>query len=382
MRQVDIIGVGITRFGKHLEKPLLQLSSTAALHALKDAGIKPSEIGAGFYGNGLAPRLFGDLTAGQNVLWEVGINGVPVVNIENACTSSSSAFYLAWIGIAAGVYDTAIVVGAEKMNVPGFGLISSGETQLDSLEGMVTPASFALRAVRHMQTYGTTKEQLAMVAVKNRRHSALNPRSQFRDPITVEDVLNSPMISDPITRLSCCPNADGAAAIVLCASEVSRRYSSHPIKVAASVLVTGKYENPRELVPWETDYRGCRTAYEKAGLGPQDLDAIECHDAFTIAEILHYEAIGLCPEGEGGRLIESGATSLGGRIPVNPSGGLLSKGHPVGATGAAQIVEGVLQLRGQAGDYQVEGAKVFLAHCMGGDKDVDGKSCTVNILCK
>ncbi len=380
MRQVDIIGAGITTFGKHLETSLLRLGSAVALQALKDACIKPSQIGAGFYGNGLAPRLFGEFTAGQNVFWEVGINAVPVVNVENACTSSSSAFYLACMGIVAGMYDTAIVVGAEKMNVPGFGLITSSETQLDCLEGLVTPASFALRAVRHMQMFGTTKEQLAMVAVKNRKHASLNPLSQFKDPLTVEQVLNSPMISDPLTRLMCCPNADGAAAVVLCASDISHRFTAHPVKVAASILVSGKYENPRDLVLWETDYRACQTAYEKAGLGPQDLDIIECHDAFTIAEILHYEAMQLCSTGEGGHLVESGATSLGGKIPVNPSGGLLSKGHPVGATGVAQIIEGVLQLRGQAGAHQIEGAKVFLAHCMGGDKDADGKSCTVNIL--
>ncbi|MCL5957734.1 MAG: thiolase family protein [Chloroflexi bacterium] len=380
MRQVDVIGVGITGFGKHPEKSVVDLGSQAALEALRDAGIKPSDIGAGFSAIALGGRLFGELTTGQNIFWQVGINRVPVFNVENACTSSSSAFHLAWTGIAAGIYDTAIVVGAEKMVVPGFGLINSGETQLDTLEGMVTPASFAMRAVRYMATYGTTPEQLAQVAVKNRRHGSLNPLAQYREPVGVDDVLNSPMIADPLTRLSCCPIADGAAAVVLCAGEVSRRYTSHPVHLAASVLVTGSYENPMDLVPWETDYRGCRAAYEQAGLGPEDLDAVECHDAFTIAEILHYEAMGLCPEGEGGHLVVSGATSLGGRIPVNPSGGLLSRGHPVGATGAAQIVEGVLQLRGQAGLRQVEGAQVFLAHCMGGDKDADAKTCTVHIL--
>jgi acetyl-CoA acetyltransferase len=380
MRQVDIIGVGLTFFGKQPERSLLNLGSAVALEAIKDAGIKPSQIGAGFYSNARGGSLFGEYTAGQNVLWQVGINRVPIVNVENACTSSSSAFYLAWSGIAAGLYDTAIVVGTEKMFVPGLGLIVSSDTQLDCLEGLVTPATFALRAKLHMDLYGTTKEQLAMVAVKNRRHASLNPRAQFRDAITVEDVLISPMISDPLTRLSCCPNADGAAAAVLCASEISRRYTSTPVKVAASVLVTGSYENPAELEHWETDYRGCRVAYEQAGLGPGDLSAIECHDAFTIAEILHYEAMGLCAEGEGGRLVQSGATTLGGRIPVNPSGGLLSKGHPLGATGVGQIVEGALQLRRKAGGYQVENPKVFLAHCMGGDKDADTKSCTVHIL--
>jgi acetyl-CoA acetyltransferase len=266
------------------------------------------------------------------------------------------------------------------MMVPGFGLISAGDMELDALEGLVTPASFALRAARYMNSYGVTARQLAEVAVKNRFHASLNPYAQFHDLITVDDVLNSPMIADPLTKLSCCPNADGAAAVILCTAKQSRRYTSKPVRVATSVLVSGSYENPLDHVPWETDFRACRTAYEKAGLGPEDVDAAECHDAFTIAEILHYEAMGFCAEGEGGRLVESGATRLGGRIPVNPSGGLLSKGHPVGATGVGQIVEGVRHLRGEAGKRQVEGARVFFAQCMGGDKDGDARSCTANIL--
>ena len=178
----------------------------------------------------------------------------------------------------------------------------------------------------------------------------------------------------------CCPNADGAAAVVLCASELSARYASKPIHVAASLLVTGTYENPCNLAQWNADKRAAGIAYEKAGLGPEDLDAVECHDAFTISEIFHYEGLGLCPEGEGGPFVESGATSFGGKIPVNLSGGLLSKGHPLGATAVAQLVEGVKQLRGEAGAMQVEGAKVFMAECMGADKLGDVKSCTVNIL--
>lgn len=380
MREVDIIGVGMTTFGKHLNMTFMDLGTLPILEALKDGGIKPPEVEIGFCSYALAGRLFGVAVAGQSIFWQAGINRIPIINVENACTSGSSAFHLAWANIAGGVYDTAIVVGVEKMVVPGFGLISSGDTELDTLEGLVTPASFALRAMRYMNTYGATPAQLARVAVKNRYHASLNPYAQFREPITVEDVLNSPMISDPLTKLSCCPNADGAAAVVLCAADKSRRYTSKPVRVAASVLVTGSYENPMDLVPWETDFRACRKAYEQAGIGPDDIDFAECHDAFTIAEILHYEAMGLCPTGEGGRLVESGATTLGGRIPVNPSGGLLSKGHPVGATGVAQLVEGVRHLRGEAGKRQVENARVFFAHCMGGDKDGDARTCTTHVL--
>jgi acetyl-CoA acetyltransferase len=380
MRKVDIVGVGMTRFGKHLDKSFMELGTAPILEALKDARMKPSEIGAGFCSYALAGHLFGAVTAGQSIFWQAGINRVPIVNVENACTSGSSALYLAWTGIGAGLYDTAVILGVEKMVVPGFGLIGGGDTELDILEGLVTPASFAMRALRHMTQYGTTPAQLAQVAVKNRYHASLNPLAQFKDPITVDDVLNSPMIADPLTRLSCCPNADGAAAIVLSAAKYSKRYTSRPVRLAASVLKTGSYENPIDLVPWETDYRACRAAYEQAGIGPEDIDVAECHDAFTIAEILHYEAMGLCATGEGGRFVESGATRIGGRVPVNTSGGLLSKGHPVGATGVAQVVEGVRQLKGEAGDRQVPGAKVFVAQCMGGDKDGDGRTCTYNIL--
>lgn len=380
MRKVDIIGVGMTSFGKHIDKTFVQLGAQAVLEAMRDAGIKPSQVEAGFSSCALASRLFGATTSGQTIFWEAGISRIPVVNIENACTSGSTAINLAWTGIAAGMYDTAVVVGVEKMVVPQMGLISSGDTELDTLEGLVTPASFAMRAVRHMEQYGTTPQQMAMVAVKNRFHAGLNKLSQFKDPITVEDVLNAPMVADPLTRLSCCPTADGAAAIVLCAAGRSRRFKMKRVRIAASVLVTGSYENPLEFVPWETDSRGCKAAYEQAGVGPDDIDVAECHDAFTISEILHYEAMQLCPEGEGGRLVESGATQLGGRIPMNTSGGLLSKGHPVGATGVAQLVEGTRQLRGEAEKRQVEGSKVFFAQCMGGDKDGDTRSCTAHIL--
>ena len=380
MRSVSVVATGIIPFGKHLDQTLVQLGRQAALNALLDGGIKPSEVGIGFFANFLGAKTFGDFTIGQNVFWEVGINKIPVVNVENACTSGSSAFHMAWLSIASGQYDVAIVAGAEKMYVPGIGLINSGETQWDTRLGFVVPAGFAIRAKRHMHEYGTTAEQLACIAVKNRKHGSLNPIAQYKDPLTIADVLNSPMVCDPLTRLSCCPIGDGAAALILCASSKARRYTHNPVAIRSSVLVTGGYENPLSLLPWETDFRGCRLAYEKAGLGPEDIHVAECHDAFTIAEVLHYEALGFCPEGEGGRLAISGETSLGGKRPVNVSGGLLSKGHPLGATGVAQIIEIVLQLRGKAGARQVDPAKVGIAHCMGGDKDGDGKSCTVNIL--
>lgn len=379
MTSVAVVGIGMTAFGKHFEKTTVDMGAEAARLALKDAGLRPDQIEAGFFSTVLATRLFGDATVGQNVFWEVGINGVPVVNVENACTSGSTAFYLAYNMIAAGRAEAVIVAGAEKLYVPEFGLINSGETELDSQLGLVTPASFAMRAHRHMHDFGTTLEQLALVAVKNRAHAALNPLAQFRKPIGLEEVLAPPMIADPFTRLQCCPNADGAAAVILAAPSLARRLG-RGVSVETAVLRTGDYQNPQNMSMWNTDYNACRLAYENAGIAPEDLDIVECHDAFTIAEILHYEALGLCKPGEGGRYVQDGHAGLGGKCPVNVSGGLLSRGHPLGATGVAQIVEIVTQLRKEAGARQVEGARIGLAHCMGGDKAGDTKSVTVVIL--
>lgn len=379
MASVKVAGIGITAFGKYPERSLVNMAAEAALLAIRDAGIKPSQVEACFFANGLASRLFGDFTVGQNVFWELGINRVPVINVENACTSGSTALYLAYNLVAAGQAEIALVVGAEKMYVPEFGLINSGQTELDTQLGLVAPASFALRAIRYMSEFGVTPEQLAQVAVKNRRHAQHNPLAQFREPLTAEEVLASPMIVDPLTRLQCCPIADGAAAVLVCSPPFARRMA-RAVNLEAIILCSGNYESPQDLTKWETDYRACGLVYEKAGIGPKDLDVVEVHDAFTISEILHYEALGLCKEGEGGKYVEEGHTKLGGHCPVNVSGGLLSRGHPVGATGIAQACEIVTQLREEAGERQVEGAKVGLAHCMGGDKAGDTKSCTVAIF--
>ena len=374
-----IIGTGITAFGPQPDRTIVSLGVEAGLLALQDCAVSHLEVGAGFFANALGARLFGDTTIGQNVFAELGITRVPVINTENACTSGSTAFYLALQSIAAGQSDVVLVIGAEKMCVPGLGLIDSGNAEIETQLGMVTPASFAMRAKRHMYNYGTTREQLAAVTVKSRRHAALNPLAQFRTPETVDQVLASPRIADPLTRSQCCPIADGAAALVLASDEYAAKFE-RAIRVDAAVLTSGSYENQGDMTQWETDQRTATQTYEKAGIGPKDIDIVECHDAFTIAEILHYEGLGLCKPGEGGNLVESGATSLGGRIPVNVSGGLLSRGHPVAATGIAQLVELVFQLRNEAGRRQVEDCKTGLAHCMGGDRGGDTKSCTVVVL--
>ncbi|NMM29091.1 MAG: thiolase family protein [Glaciimonas sp.] len=379
MSTVLIAGTGNIPFGKHPGRSVTSMACEAGLNALKDSGLAAADVRMGFFANALATKLFGDLTIGQNVFADLGMPGIPVMNVENACTSGSAAFYMACMAIRSGEVDSAMVIGSEKMCVPQLGLLSSGNSEIDTLLGMVTPASFAMRARRHMSEFGTTLEQMAMVSVKSRQHSAFNPIALFSKPVTVEEVLASPLIADPLTRLQSCPIADGASAIILCSEALGRRIGA-TVKVRACVLRSGTYANPQDLARWHTDYEGARLAYEQAGIGPGDLDVIECHDAFSIAEIMHYEALGLCPPGEGGRFVQSGAAGLGGAHPVNVSGGLLSRGHPVGATGVEQVVELVNQLRGRAGQRQVAGARVALAHCMGGDRAADAKSMTAVVL--
>jgi acetyl-CoA acetyltransferase len=275
-----------------------------------------------------------------------------------------------------------IVAGVEKTVMPKGTLLNVGAGEYETKLGEVFPGYFALIAKKHMERYGTTLEQMAKVSVKNHFNGILNPYAQFKKPLTVEEVLNSPMIADPLTLYSCCPNSDGAAALVLCSQEKTRNINGRSVKLAASVLTTGTYDNERDITSWEVEKRAAAKAYKMASLGPEDLDIVEVHDAFTISEIIHYEGLGLCPQGEGGRLINEGTTELTGKIPVNPSGGLLSKGHPVGASGVAQVVEIVWQLRGEADKRQVNRHRVGLAQIMGGNKEGDTRACTVHILIK
>lgn len=380
MRDVYIIGVGMTLFGKHPDRSLRSLGFEACLNAIRDAGITPKEIEAGYCGNALAPAIQGETGVGQNVFWEVGIKGIPIVNTENACASGSTALREGWMAIAGGFHDTVIVAGVEKTVMPKGTMLNVGAAELENQLGEVFPGYFALVAQKHMERYGTTREQLAKVSVKNHFHGMLNPYAQFQKRLSLEEVLNSPMIADPLTLYSCCPNSDGAAALILCSRKKTRNTHGRLVRIAASVLTTGTYENQRDITYWESEKRAAKEAYQIASLGPEDLDVVEVHDAFTISEIIHYEGIGLCPPGEGGHLIDEGATELGDRIPVNPSGGLLSKGHPVGASGVAQVVEIVWQLRNEAGKRQVKNARVGLAQIMGGNKEGDARACTVHIL--
>ena len=235
-------------------------------------------------------------------------------------------------------------------------------------------------AQRYLYEYGLSSQDLALVAVKNRLHGSLNPYSQFQKPVTVEEVVSSPMIADPLTRLSCCPLCDGAAAAILATKETAVRLNKKKVTVAASVLQSGSYQNPINLSNWDLNVRAAEEAYNTANLGPEDIDLAEVHDCFTISEVLHYETLGFCNKGEGIKFLKDGETQLGGKVPFSVSGGLLAKGHPVGCTGMAQIVEAVWQLRGEAGERQVPNARVALTHTMGGLKEGDCKATTINIL--
>ena len=382
MRNVYIIGGGMTPFGKHLEKSLKDLGREACFNALKDADVQPSEIEAGYCGNALGPMLQGETGVGQNVFWEVGISGIPIVNIENACASGSAAIREAWMAVSGGFYDTVMVVGVEKAVMPKGTMLNVGEGDLAMQIGEAFPVHFALIAKKHMEQYGTTREQLAKVSVKNHCNGTLNPYAQFTKKMSVEEVLNSPMIADPFTLYSCCPNSDGAACVILSSENRVDTKKSSRIRIAASVLKTGIYENQRNIANWEVEALAAKEAYAMAKVTPDELSLVELHDAFTISEIIHCEGLGLCPLGEGGQLIDSGDTEIGGRIPVNPSGGLLAKGHPVGASGVAQVVEIMWQLRGEANDRQVKNARIGLAQIMGGSKEGDTRACTVHIMIK
>lgn len=381
MRKVVVIGVGMTKFGKFPEMTVEQLGREAAWEAMKDAGVSPKDIQVAYLGNLTEGRETGhNSCVAQEILLGVGIRGIPVTRVENACSSGSTAFREAWMAVGSGLYDLAMAIGVEKLTGRGPAPLGRIGDTIEGIAGFAPPGMWAMRAQRHMAQFGTTLEQMAMVAVKNRKHGRLNPRAQYPKEVTVEEVRNSPMICYPLTLFDSCPTTDGGAAAILCTEEVAKRYTTQPIYVAAAALKSGTYESLRDIAINDIEKRAAREAYEFSNMGPEDLDLAEVHDCFTIAEIVRIENLGLCPEGEGGRLVKEGVTQLGGRLPVNPSGGLLCKGHPIGATGVAQTCELVWQLRGEAGSRQVEGAKAGLAHCSGGFVAQDTGASTVIIL--
>ncbi|MGH2784328.1 MAG: thiolase family protein [Actinomycetota bacterium] len=375
MEDVVVVGVGMTRFTKAPERTLEDMGHEAVLAAMNDAGVERADIGAAICGT-----LRSHPGIGQRVLKDLGMTGIPIVNVENACASGSTALREAMAWIRAGFADVVLAVGVESLSAQP-GLVSLGVDDYVWGSGLVLPGAYALTAKRHMAMYGTTPEHFAKVSVKSHDNAMLNPFAHFHKPVSVEDVLGSAMIADPITIYQCCPNTDGAAAAIVASASAARRFTADPIKIAGSALNSGRLVTQADA---ESDLtkRTADAAYEMAGIGPEDVDLAEVHDAFAPGELIYYEELGFCGEGEGGAYIDAGRSAIGGDgVAVNPSGGLLSRGHPFGATGLAQIAELTWHLRGRAGERQVPDAKVGLAHTMGGTLfELEANACAIHIL--
>lgn len=403
MERVAVAGVGMTRFGKYSDRGVRSLAEEAVGDALKDASVGPKDIEAVFFSNAIGGLITGqEMIRGQVALRNTGILGVPLFNVENACASASSAFHLAWMAIQSGLYDVTLAVGAEKMTHPDKAVtfraigtavdleqirelkarMSAGDKQPE-IEGGGEKKSFfmdiyAASTREYMRISGATADTFADIAVKSHRFGALNPKAQFHEPVTREQVLAAREVSPPLTVLMCSPVGDGAAAAVLMSERYARRRGlTTPVQVRASVIYSGRDRAGDE--PTALD-RVAKRAYEVAGVGPSDINVLEVHDAAAPAELIACEELGLCATGEGPKFLASGAMDLGGAHVVNPSGGLLSKGHPIGATGIAQIVEIVDQLRGRCGARQVKEARVGLTENGGGFLGRDAAAMSVHIF--
>jgi acetyl-CoA acetyltransferase len=378
----------MTRFGKYLDKSLKDLGRVACWDAMKNAGMNPLEIQAGYMGNAAGGALTSQtMVLAQVVFREVGVVGVPMMNIENACASGSTALFQAWRDIQAGFYDTAIVAGVEKLYASDTqktmaALAGGGDAELEMSVGVNFPAHWALRATKRMELFGTTREHFAKVTIKNHKNGCYNPRSQYQKEFTMEDVLGSRMIATPMSQLECSPIGDGAAALILCEASKARKYTDKPIIIAGCGLSTGSYQETRDITFNDIEQRAAVKAYEAAGIGPGEVSFAEVHDCFTVAEMMRVEGIGLCQHGEYDFLLDKGEVEIDGRLPINPSGGLLAKGHPVAATGVAQICELFWQMRGEAGKRQIANTKIGLAHCSGGGIAGDGAVSVVSIAKK
>ena len=383
MRGVSIIGIGTTPFGILEGKSLKELATLACLQAIRDAGIDRSVIEAFYLGNFISGILLGQETIAPLVANSVGLpKTAPATKVEGACCSGGIALRQAYLLVASGLADFVLVAGVEKMSAASTdknteGLASAFDQETEGRTGLTFPGFFALIARRHMYQYGTKPQHLGLVSVKNHGNSVTNPRARFRNPAVLDEVMASRMVADPLRLFDCCPISDGAAAAVLCPSEIAHQFHKKPIEILASVQTTGysttyEMEDPTTLVATVT---AARKAYEISGLSPRDIDVAELHDCFTIAEIVDSEDLGFFDTGKGGFAVEEGLTRVGGKIPINTSGGLISKGHPVGATGLGQVYEIVQQLRGLH-ENPVKDAEIGLTHNLG----ATGQLCTVNIF--
>jgi len=377
MREVCIIGVGIHRFGRFPDKTFIDLGAKATLEALNDAKVGWEKIQAAYCGS-----VYSGSGAGSNMLAEVGLSGILIMGVEAACAAGGVALRLGYQAIARGEFDMALAVGFEKM--PRGFIVSPRFQEWERQMGLgVNPIWMALAAQRHMAEYGTTVDQLAKVSVKSHQNGSLNPNAMYQKALSYGEIINSPMVCDPLHLLMLCAPNEGAAAAILCSKDKAAQFTNKPVTIAACELRSALHVSDRNL---GVHYAGTvrkptviervsQAAYEAAGIGPQDLSLVELQDTDAASEIIYSEELGLCKEGEGGHLIDEGATEISGRIPINVSGGLLSKGEPVGASALGQIHEIVLQLRGEAGPRQVNKARTGLSHVYGGG----GYSC-VTIL--
>lgn len=364
MKEVAVAGIGLMRWKRYVDQEIYDFGSEAILNALKDAGMEWKEIQAAFCGS-----VYQGTGSGHQVIKEIGMTGIPIVNVENACSSGASAFRLAYQSIAAEIYDIVLAVGFEKM--PRGPIPSTAFRPYELKMGFnFQPANYANETVRYMTETGATVEDFSRVTVKNRKNGALNPNAFFQTPVSFEEVMNSRVVATPLRLLHCCPTCDGAAAIILC-SKNKLKSKTNRIIVAASVLASGVYGgvNPVKSVkfppPFDIVEFSAKQAYEISGYGPEDMDVVQAYDTMAPSELWNLEKLGFCKKGGVLKLLSDGDLEIHGKLPVNTDGGLLSRGHPLGATAAAQICEIVLQLRGQAGPRQVTGARIGLAHARG-----------------
>lgn len=373
---VRIIGAAQTDFGKFRDRSLESIAIEAGIAAARDAGVDRTELQALFCGNAYAGSL-----VGQRISKEMGLDGLPVFNHENACASGASALAHACLAVATGQFTTVLVLGVEQLSALGGGLLPIGEDDPEIAAGLTMPAAYAMRTESYLSRFGGKPEDIAQVAVKSRRQAVGNPRAQYRSPVTIDEVMESRLIADPITLLQMCPNADGAAALVV-TSDPAAGGDDRSVQVLSSVVASGQFFQGRRDMAWpDITLRAVEEAYGQAGITAADVDVVEVHDAAAIGEIMYYEALGLCERGEGMSFVFSQQSSLAGATAVNTGGGLLSRGHPLGATGVVQVVELVAQLRGETGANQVSGAEVALAHCTGGGIwGVDNGACAVHVL--
>jgi acetyl-CoA C-acetyltransferase len=385
MRDVAVIGVGMTQFGELWDKSFRHLIAEAGSKAILDAGVGGTDIDAMYIGAMSTGRFIGQEHVGALVADASGFSHlhIPATRVEGACASGGLALRQGFLSVASGINDVVVVGGIEKMHdVSGAAatgtLATAADQEWETFFGATFPGIYALIATRHMHEYGTTREQLAQVAVKNHANGALNPYAHFQREISLKAVIDAPLVAYPLGLLDCSPVSDGAASLILCAAEKAHTYTDKPVKIigsgqASDTLALHARDN---LTTIEATVHAAQMAYKQAGITPADIDLAEVHDCFTIGEILAIEDLGFVKKGEGGKAIDNNITTLNGSLPVNTSGGLKAKGHPVGATGVAQIVEIVQQLRGNADKRQIPDARVGLAHNVGGS----GATCTVHIM--